>query len=398
MEERCKELPEELWESILNRLTLDDDYGDLQSPSLVCKQFLTITNRLRRKLVASSNVFYSNKCEILSRALDRFKNLKEMELVGVFPESDVDYFAMKIAFSALDLQSLCFRCFPISPSAVTFSILGSTMKNLKVLRCREFGSLQDTDLVHIADAFPTLEELDIRKNLTSLKVGYYGPSRNSTFAYEDLKIYATGLRELHIWGYDDQGLLCSIAKAGIPLEKLKLVCHFGFDICRVTTLLRLCPTLKHFKLEDGVLSNDDAMRDLCRCLPNIVSIKLRDCSSLTPTTFSILTKECPALSEVTLNIESSEQIQDDWVMNLGRNYRIRYLDLSNNRHLNDKLLKDIAVSCPNLHTLKRRIYGGASSPTLRKRSHRTIGAQALPTLFFAAEDRIQTVHGVLLPP
>ncbi|KAE9454466.1 hypothetical protein C3L33_13624, partial [Rhododendron williamsianum] len=374
MKRRSKELPEELWESILNRLALGDDYGDLQSPSLVCKKFLSITSRLRRKLVANSDPFNSNKCEVLSRALERFGNLKEMELVGVFPEPDVNYPVLKIASSGLDLQSLRFHDLPISPSADTFRRLGSAMKNLKALRCRGFDSLRDPDLVHIADGLPGLEELDIRypmnkleqwkirypelskhmvtdagieaisrklpglrrvyisgnegcsdlslialssncvllneitcrscnvtrrgidwvlchsTNLTSLKVGFYRSLRNSTFGAsdDDLKIYATGLRELDIWGYDDQErIVWSIVKAGIPLEKLKLRGGQSlFDIRGVTTLLRACPTLKHFKFEAGFSFNDDAMRDLCRCLPHIVSIKLRGVSSLTETAFS----------------------------------------------------------------------------------------------------------------
>ncbi|KAH7833788.1 hypothetical protein Vadar_009695 [Vaccinium darrowii] len=180
-------------------------------------------------------------------------------------------------------------------------------------------------------------------NLTSLKAGSYRSKRNSTFNFDEL--------ELDIWGDDDQEQrLCSIAKAGIQLEKLKLVCLSGFDIARIMTTLHVCPALKHFEVECACWFSDYAMQVLCECLPNIISIKLR--GSLPATTFSVLAKECPALSEITLNIGSSGEIQDDFVMNLERNYRIRYLDLSNSPHLNDKLLKDIVVSCSNLHTLK----------------------------------------------
>ncbi|KAH7835036.1 hypothetical protein Vadar_022255 [Vaccinium darrowii] len=186
MKERCKELPEELWESILNRLTLDNNYGDLQSPLLVCKQFLSITNRFHQKIVVAGSDD-SNQCVDLSRAIKRFKNLKQMELVGYFPESDVDFLALKIAFSGWDLQSLCFRFFPISPSADTFMRLGSTMKNLKVLRCIRFDTLRDPDLVHIADALPRLEELDIRYPLK------FFPSRSRYPEFSDSMVTDAGI-------------------------------------------------------------------------------------------------------------------------------------------------------------------------------------------------------------
>ncbi|KAG5537460.1 hypothetical protein RHGRI_024778 [Rhododendron griersonianum] len=451
MKERCKELPEELWESILNRLALDhDDYRDLRFPSLVCRQFLSITNKIRRKFVANADVFYIYGCEALCRALERFKNLKEMELSLYRAKSDVNYPVLKIAYSGLDLQSLCFGRFPICPSADTFRRLSSTMNNLKILRCSEFDSLRDIDLVPIADAFPRLEELDIQRNrnmfgpqkvlypklsdqfvtdagieamsrnlrgrglrsidisgnyfcsdlslvalssncvllneikcrrcditrrgidwvlshspnLTSLQAEFYGSSRNSAFPFDDTEISATGgskkkkkmitatgLRELDIEGSDDkEGLLRSIAKAGIPLEKLSLCGQLLYQSHRLTTLLRAFPILKHLKVRNGYWVNDgNIMIDICRCLPNIEYIELDGCYSLTATTFSVLAKECPALSEITL---INGYMRDDFVVNLERNYRVVYLDLTYTRGLKDKLLKDIVVACPNLQTLK----------------------------------------------
>ncbi|GMQ09159.1 hypothetical protein CsSME_00052636 [Camellia sinensis var. sinensis] len=68
MNNHCKELSEDCWELILNRLAIDD-FNNLQSPSLVYKQFLSITDRFRLKLVASDRLFYSNNCKALFRAL-----------------------------------------------------------------------------------------------------------------------------------------------------------------------------------------------------------------------------------------------------------------------------------------------------------------------------------------
>lgn len=110
----CKELPEECWESLLNQLALDHGYNGLEAPSVVCKQFLSITNRLRRKFVSQNNVFYHNRCEALCRAFQRFRNLKELEICdpsfGVVVDKimDIDYIISRIASSGFDLQSLGF--------------------------------------------------------------------------------------------------------------------------------------------------------------------------------------------------------------------------------------------------------------------------------------------------
>ncbi|KAG5537458.1 hypothetical protein RHGRI_024776 [Rhododendron griersonianum] len=286
MKERCKELPEELWESILNRLPHDDHYHDLRFPSLVCKQFLSITNRIHHKFVANAYLFDVNWCEALCRALKRFRELKEIELSHLGDLSDVNYPVLKIAYS-----------------------------------------------------------------------GFYGSSGNSAFPFDDMDTSATGLRELDIGGSGDQErLLCSIAKAGIPLEKLSLRGPLLYQRHELTTLFRAFPTLKHVKVRSGYsINGNDKTREICRCLPNIEYIELDGFYSLTAITFSVLAKECPMLSEIKLRNGYMSLIEDDFVMNLERNYRVIYLDLSYTSGLTDKLLKDIVVACPNLHTL---VVGG----------------------------------------
>ncbi|GMQ09147.1 hypothetical protein CsSME_00052625 [Camellia sinensis var. sinensis] len=68
MKHLYKELFEDCWELILNQLEIDD-FNHLQSPSLVCKLFLSITDRLRLKLNVPNRLFYSHNCEGLFRAL-----------------------------------------------------------------------------------------------------------------------------------------------------------------------------------------------------------------------------------------------------------------------------------------------------------------------------------------
>ncbi|CAL5440260.1 unnamed protein product [Camellia sinensis] len=145
MKLECKELSEDCWELILNRLAIDD-FNSLQSPSLVCKQFLSITDRIRLKLEASNRLFYSHNCEGLFRALQRFRNLQEIDLREPFSggKADVNYLLRRIASSGLDLQSFSLISLQKPPFPKPFMKLGSTLNNLKILRCCDFSSVFET--------------------------------------------------------------------------------------------------------------------------------------------------------------------------------------------------------------------------------------------------------------
>ncbi|KAI7984770.1 hypothetical protein LOK49_LG14G01572 [Camellia lanceoleosa] len=202
----CKKLSEDCWELILNRLAIDD-FNSLQSPSLVCKQFLSITDRLRQKLEASNRSFDSNNCEGLFRALQRFTNLREIELYDpIFGDkADVNYPIRRIASSGLDLQCLSLRRLQRPPFPKTFKKLGSTMNNLKILRCCYLKVFRNHHLVAIADALPWLEELDIQ--LSGFRSYYQrgSDSRSAKYIVTDVGIEVISrklprLRKINITG------------------------------------------------------------------------------------------------------------------------------------------------------------------------------------------------------
>ncbi|KAH7862170.1 hypothetical protein Vadar_000988 [Vaccinium darrowii] len=230
----CKELPDEVWESILERLVLNDNYNHFKLPSLVCKQFLSITNRLRRKFVSKDCVLRTSWSNVLIRALERFRNLKE---IGFSPWwwtlSDVDSPILKIAYSGLDLQSICLSCFPVSPSADSFTRLGCTMSNIKVLRCTRFGLLRDPDLVHIADALPQLEELDIQypgNKFEPSEVRYPELSNHmvTDAGIEAISLKLHGLRRINISGIkgcSDRSLVALLSNC-VHLNEIQCrLCH-----------------------------------------------------------------------------------------------------------------------------------------------------------------------------
>ncbi|GMQ09155.1 hypothetical protein CsSME_00052633 [Camellia sinensis var. sinensis] len=383
------ELFEDCWELILNQLAADD-INSLQSPCLVSKQFLSITKRLRHKLVASNRLFYSNNCEALFRALQRFTNLHEIELHDpVFGDNaDVNYPIRRIASSGLDLHSLSLESLQKPPLPKTIMKLGLTMKNLKILRCPRAKRFRNHHLVAIADTLPWLEELGIqfsgnnfdsksakymvtdagievmsRKLRRLRKIDITGQMLDpipvykiDSFTFENSMTYATSLRDLVLEPYGDHDrILSSISTAGIPLEKILIYEDSGLSLHGLSTFLCACPSLTLLTLCDIDFLNDDSMRDLCQYLSSLVYIKLC-CSALTATTFFLLTKECPMLSEIDLGLLEL-QVEDDLDMVLGRNYRIRSLNLGFCVS-NDEFLKKIRVICPNLQTLNLTgLYG-----------------------------------------
>ncbi|GMQ09169.1 hypothetical protein CsSME_00052643 [Camellia sinensis var. sinensis] len=372
MKHLCKELSEDCWELILNRLAIDD-----VNLLLVCKLFLSITDRLRLKLDASNKLFYSHNCEGLLRALQRFTKLQEIELRDpIFGDkADVNYPLRRIASSGLDLQSLCLRSLQKPPFPKTFMKLGSTMNNLKILWCCCVKGFRNHHLVAIADALPWLEELDIQffgyfwnlgwsskprrgaKHMVTdagIEVMSYklrGLLQDDLFTFKNSMIYAISLRSPVLEAKEDHDrLLSSISTSGIRLEKILIYDDSGLSFHGLSNFLCGCPSLTHLTLCSNNFLIDNYMRDLCRYLPNLVSIKFNQCSNITTAMFFILAKECPMLSEIGLpNIKP--QVEDDFNLELKRNYRIRSLDLTCSVYLNDEFIKKVGAICPNLQTL-----------------------------------------------
>lgn len=154
-----------------DQLASNEDYRELRCPSLTCKKFLAITDRLRRKFSAFGNELYRNNCEALYRGIERFPNLEELELYRLYDdddddakasgEADIDTPIVKIASSGLNIRSLTLQNLPKAPSPSSVRELGSTMRNLKRLICCDIKFLGDVHIVFIADELQCLEELGI---------------------------------------------------------------------------------------------------------------------------------------------------------------------------------------------------------------------------------------------
>ncbi|KAG2729429.1 hypothetical protein I3843_01G244300 [Carya illinoinensis] len=146
-------LPEECWELVFSFV---DHHRHFESLSLVCRQFLAISNQLRVILTVTDQTIL-----FLPRLLRRFRRLRKIELRDF--HGDLEGLLNQIAISgleSLDLEALHLsnqKNLPLDG----LRELGSNMKNLRSLNCSKIGLLQDIHLFTIASSFPNLEELDI---------------------------------------------------------------------------------------------------------------------------------------------------------------------------------------------------------------------------------------------
>jgi len=100
-------LPDECWECIFKSLTYYDNSGILNSLSVVSKQFLSITNRIRFSLTL-------NTPAVSERIFRRFTNLTSLNLSCY--NSDLNALLCEISRFALNLTSLNLSYQPIIPA------------------------------------------------------------------------------------------------------------------------------------------------------------------------------------------------------------------------------------------------------------------------------------------
>ncbi|KAG5564000.1 hypothetical protein RHGRI_000243 [Rhododendron griersonianum] len=115
--------PDDCWELIFQKLR-DDDERDLHSVSLVSKQFLSISNRVKLSL----NV-HDETLPLLPNLLRRFR-LIESIVIDTYNHQDIDGVVHQISQSGvLNLQAIKFWCISVPPRD-GFKALASN-KNIK---------------------------------------------------------------------------------------------------------------------------------------------------------------------------------------------------------------------------------------------------------------------------
>ncbi|XP_047315963.1 F-box/LRR-repeat protein 3 [Impatiens glandulifera] len=255
---RWSDLPEECWELIFFRL---GHHSHFESLSLVCKRFLSITNRIRNTFTILDPTILVHGT--LSPFFTRFRNITSISLVQ-FP-GDLNSCLLQIAVSGLEIENLDLsnnHSLPVDG----LSLLGENMmRSLRVLNCSHMGILSDKELTVIADSMPFLEELDIShpRDLLDFSHTFYLPSldpketRVSDVGIERLASRVTNLRKINISGHQfvtDKSII-SISSNCIHLTEIKLlycslITHSGLHF-----LVNNCANLNSLSVEGNQFSH-----------------------------------------------------------------------------------------------------------------------------------------------
>ncbi|KEH25433.1 putative leucine-rich repeat domain, L domain-containing protein [Medicago truncatula] len=327
----------------------------LNSLSLVSKQFLSITSRLR-----FSYTFYDASRTFLCRIFERFTNLNSLNLSNY--HCDLDKFLREIStFPSLNITSLnisdqCnFPAYGLRAFAQNITILTS-------LNCSN-TFLGKGGLLLIANCFPLLKELNLGHNDTSyINEFHYLLSKCRCIQHLDLNgIYF--LNDLHV------------AELSLLLGDLVSI---NLSECRMLTesalfsLVRNCPSLREIKMERtnvgiGSVENFNFLTDfppspqlkslclaLCQQLrdaniilfatifPNLQMLDLNSCNGISEGICYVLRKCCKIRH---LNIADCTRVKL-----LGMNFvvpKLEVLNMSNTR-VNDETLYVISKNCSGL--------------------------------------------------
>ncbi|XP_058728918.1 uncharacterized protein LOC131601171 [Vicia villosa] len=147
-------LPDDLWECIFK--SFNCDRRTFKSLSVVSKQFLSITNRLRFSLTITDETI-----PYLPRLLHRFPNLTTVDLTPLSQARDLGAILTLISTFSVDLHDL--SCNSIAANGLL--ALSKTMKNLTSFSftpsfpfARRMGNIKKNDILFIVDCFPLLEK------------------------------------------------------------------------------------------------------------------------------------------------------------------------------------------------------------------------------------------------
>ncbi|PHT47504.1 hypothetical protein CQW23_11712 [Capsicum baccatum] len=430
MANQSKDLPMECWELIFNRLT---HQSDLESFSLVCKQFLALTNRLRLSLSVIDSTLLIHGT--IAKLIHRFSNLSSIDLSNF--SGDLDPVLVDLANSVsytskiekLDVSNQ--KKLPVKG----LRELAGNLKGLRVLNCSNVSVLCDYDLYVIADLFPFLEEIDISYPSMDYVVdtGYIASEASKLAVTDDgievLSVKLSGLRRINIAGnhlitdrslvalsmnclnlegveMDDcpfvtlKGILsilrtCAavswisvseiridktssgfeclatssrtlqklevanssisdeflfmVANACLPLNTLSLCWCSDFTLSGISKLLCAYRSLKFVSLDEVEFLTDEYMNEISQYLRCLATIHLGGCVRLTNLTFFTLARNCPLLEQVYM--ENTGFGTKDCFQHGVKNLRIRDVNLSSNRYLDDDALMNVALICPNMDFL-----------------------------------------------
>ncbi|MED6171611.1 hypothetical protein PIB30_042211 [Stylosanthes scabra] len=352
--------PDECWESIFKFL---GHRRDLESVSMVCKQFLTISSQLQDSLT-----IFDATIMLIPKLFLRFSRLKVLDLS--YFNGNLEGLLHQVSQSSLELDTLNLfnqRTLPI----YLFRDIGSKMKNLRVLICSNIGSLWDSHLMIMAYCFPLLQELDISFPLISESqsclccssaFARFRPTLASiAFNIEKRRIHGRGLApmKINLDLIDSlkslKSLTCiDLSNSFISDELLSSVaerCNFTFE--GIHSVVSNCPLVECLDLRKADFLTDHCVSKLLIFLLNLTSINLSGCDQLTNSTFYTLTRGCPKFVEIKMDrtYHGEEGEHSDSSRAPVQNTQVKRLYLGHNILLGDQSLMKMASICPIVELL-----------------------------------------------
>ncbi|XP_024638483.1 F-box/LRR-repeat protein 2 [Medicago truncatula] len=360
-----KDFPQECWESIFKFL---GQGKDLESVSMVCKKFLSITNQVKFSLtIHDSTILF------LSRLLSRFLRLKAIDFSHF--NGELEDILHQISQSGLDLDLINLsnqRTLPVDG----LRELGTKMINLRVLICSNVGSLRDSHLncrsleeISFFQCFKISQDgiasaIRMRPSLSSIsfnieKKRIHGPGLTPLPINLDLIDSFVSLKRLNAIDLSNSFIsdefLISVADGAVNfLKKLVLQDCCNFTFSGIFYVLSKCQYVQSLDLRKADFLTDQCINKLSIFLINLTSINLSGCCQLTNSTFFILTRNCPLLLEIKMErtyigVEGEEDSNSmsDFVVNR----QVKAVHLGDNILLNDASLIKFTSICAGLQLL-----------------------------------------------
>lgn len=298
-------LPDDCWEIIIKSSQIN-----FNSLSLVSKQILSITNRLRFSLsVTDASRHY------LPRLLKRFTNLTSLDL------SRYNYLPNDLLckISNFPLKKLTSLKLPVPTPFPADGLLAfcQTVTTLTSLTCSR-ASFVHSQLLPVAHCFPLLKHLDLSR-----------PWYNLSQPVED-----------HING--------------------------------ISSLLSNSPYIQHLDLSHTNFLNDQHVAEFSLFLAHLVSINLTGCWKLTESALFSLVINCPSLSDIKMEYTTigNESIggggREDSNSFAVVSPKVKSLCLARCQYLRDQNIILFASIFPNLEVLDLSYWKEVSEETVSK--------------------------------
>ncbi|KAK7294036.1 hypothetical protein RJT34_16919 [Clitoria ternatea] len=334
------ELPNECWELVFGFLIQKHTDRYLEPISLVSKQFLSITNRLRFSLTICH--------PFTPRLLRRFPSLTSLDLTRF--HGDLHALLLLISLSSLPFQSLNLSHHPSIPTN-GLRALAKKIPTLVSLTCSNMRSLSGADLLFIGECFPLLQELDL---------SFPEHSDNdpvSDFSVKALSLGLPKLRKINLSGnsFIGDASLFSLCKNCEFLEEVVIFsCHFITQV-GIASAIRERPGLCSLSVDNFTgskrldFSRPHVTSSFVSSLVSLKGLNCLDlsCSSISDELLCCVADEGLPLRKLVLQHCCSFSYVGIFSL-LSKCQLVQHLDLQNAEFLNDQHVEELSVFLANL--------------------------------------------------